>query len=217
MPMLTRSRGVRAVTAPAAVGLLAAASVIAIGAPQAAASTGTSLTVSYPVLGNTHLNKPNATVSLGPGTLQATLNFKSGALTASLTLPPATLSFQEFGLIPVSATTEFIPDGATTGKINIDTGAVTTTSKIVLKITSLTLAGLPIPVGNSCESAKPAVITVTSRPGFSVVSGGKLTGTYAVPPFAGCGLAGLLTPLINQSIAGPGNTITLVLGAAKKS
>jgi hypothetical protein len=207
-----RSRGVRAVTVPAAAGLLAAAAIIAT---QAAASAGSTLTVAYPVHGSTYLKAPDTTVSLGPGTLQATLNLSNATLTASLTLPPATASFQEFGLIPVSATIEFIQAGPTTGKVNVNTGAVTTTSKIILKITSMSIASLPIPVGDSCESATPAVITATSRPGFSVVSGGKLTGAYTVPAFAGCGFAGLLTLLINQSVTGPGNTITLIVGAGK--
>jgi len=212
MHRLLRSRGARAVTVPAVVGLVAVAAVVAT---QAAAWAGSTLTVAYPVHGTTYLKAPSTAASLGPGTLQATLNLKNGALTASLTLPPAQVSFREFGLVPVSATTEFIQAGPTTGKVNLSTGAVTSTSKIILKITSLSVAGLPLPVGDSCESATPAVITVTSQPGFSVVSGGDLTGTYAVPAFAHCGPAGLLTSLINQSITGPGNTITLILGAGK--
>ncbi len=215
MDSLTRSRGVRAVTVPAAVGLLAAASVIAAQAAPATASSGNTIAVAYPVHGSTYLDVPNTTVSLGPGTLSTTLNLKTATLTANLTLPPATVSVREFGLIPVSATTEFIQAAATTGKVDVNTGAVTATSKIILKITRMSVAGLPVPVGGSCESATPAVITATSRPGFSVVAGGRLTGTYTVPPFSGCGPAGLLSPLINESIAGPGNTITLILGAAK--
>jgi hypothetical protein len=202
-----RSRGARAVTVPAAVGLLAVA---AVAAAPAVASADTNITVAYPVHGNTHLKAPNTTASLGPGTLRATVDLNNGALTAGLSLPPANVSFKELGLIPVSATTEFIQDGPTKGKLNLDTGAVKSTSKIIL-----TVAGLPLPVGKSCESATPAVITLTSRPGFSVLSGGKLTGTYTIPPFAHCGPAGSLTPLINLSTTGPGNTITLTLGAGK--
>ena len=212
MHSLMRSRAVRAVTAPAAVGLLAVA---AVNASAAIASAGSSLTLTYPVHGSTHLKAPNTTVSLGPGTLRATLNLSNGALTASLSLPPAKVSFKEFGLIPVSATTDFVQDGATTGKVNPNTGAVRTTSKLILKVTSMSVAGLPVFVGNSCESATPAVITLTSQHGFNPITGGKLAGTYTVPPFANCGLGGLLTPLINLSIAGPGNGITLILGAGK--
>jgi hypothetical protein len=212
MHRLMQSRYARAATVPAAVGLLAAT---AVTTAATAASAGTTLTVVYPVHGSTHLKAPNATVALGPGTLRSTVNLTNGTLSASLSLPTATVSFKEFGLIPVSGKTEFIQDGATTGKINVNTGAVTTTSKIILKITSMSVAGLPQLVGKSCESATPAVIKVTSRPGFSVVVGGKLTGTYTVPPFAHCGLFGILTPLINLSITGPGNTITFTLSAGK--
>jgi hypothetical protein len=51
---------------------------------------------------------------------------------------------------------------------------------------------------------------VTSQPGFNVLSGGTLAGTYTIPRFAHCGLA---TLLINLTLPGPGNTISLVLGA----
>jgi hypothetical protein len=212
MHKLMRSRGIRAVTVPAAIALLAAA---AVAAAPTAASAGNTLTVVFPVHGSTHLKAPDTTVNLGPGTLRSTVNLANGAVTASLSLPTASVSFKEFGLIPVAATTEFIQDGAATGKLNLSTGALTSTSKLILKITSMSVAGLPQLVGKSCESATPAVIKVTSRPGFSVVVGGKLTGTYTVPPFAHCGLFGILTPLINLSITGPGNTITLTLGVAK--
>jgi hypothetical protein len=209
MHKLMRSRGFLAVTVPAAIGLLAAAA--AIAGPDTA-SAGTTITVAYPVHGSTHLKAPNTTVSLGPGTLKATLNASNGTLSASLTLPAAKVSFMEFGFIPVSATTEFLQAGPTTGKVNLSTGAVTTTSKIILKITSMSVGGLPAPVGGKCQSATPAVITLRSKPGFSVVSGGKLAGTYTVPAFAHCGL---FTLLINVSVTGPGNTITFTLGAGK--
>lgn len=212
MHKFPRSRVIRAVTVPAAVGLLAAA---AVSATAAAASAGSTLTISYPVHGSTHLKAPNTTVSLGPGTLRSHVNLSAGTLTASLSLPTANVSFKEFGLIPVSATTKFLQSGPTTGKVNLNTGAVSTTSKIILKVTSMSIGGLPVPVGKSCQSSTPAVIKMTSRPGFSVVSGGKLTGTYTIPAFANCGVAGLLTPLINLSITGPGNTITFTLGAGK--
>ncbi len=73
------------------------------------------------------------------------------------------------------------------------------------------MAGLPVPVGTSCKSATPTTVSVTSQPGFSIVKGGNLNGTYTIPPFANCGLE---TPVLNLTIPGPGNTITLTLGKA---
>lgn len=208
MNRLVRLLG-RGLAVTALTGLLAVATVAAI--PAASAAAGTTLTVRYPVHGSTFLKAANATVNLGPGTLTSTVDLSTGKLTANLKLPPATGSFKELGLIPVTATTAFIQDGPTTGNVNLNTGAVTTTSNVTLKITSLSVSGLPVPVGPACESATPASISLASQPGFSIVKGGTVSGTYTVPPFANCGL---ITPVLNLTIAGPGNTISLILDKA---
>jgi hypothetical protein len=165
--------------------------------------------VTYPVNGSTFIKAINSSITLGPGTLSTTADLTTSTLTGTLSLPPATASFKELGLVPVTATTEMIQDGQATGTVDFSTNAVTTTTKESIKLTSLKVAGLPIPVGNSCETA-PAAITVSSQPGFNVLSGGTLSGTYTIPSFAHCGLA---TVLINLTLPGPGNTITLTLGA----
>jgi hypothetical protein len=195
-----------AVTAIA--GLLALAT---IAATPAAASASTTLTVRYPVHGSTFLKAANATVTLGPGTLRSKVNLSTGAVTANLNLPPATGSFKESGIIPVTATVAFIQNGPTTGTVNLNTGAVTTMSSITLQVTSLSVGGLPVPVGPACESATPASVALASQPGFSIVNGGTVSGTYTVPPFAHCGL---VTPVLNLTVTGPGNTISLTLGKA---
>jgi hypothetical protein len=178
------------------------------------ASAGNTVTVTYPVTGSTHINAINSTLSLGPGTLTSTVNLKTSAVSAALSLPPATGSFNEFGFIPVTATTQFVQDGAATGTADIKTNKVSVTSQTTLRITNLTVAGLQIPVGRDCQTRTPASITVKSQPGFTVLGGGNLAGTYTIPRFSHCGLA---TPLINLTIPGSGNTITLTLGAAKLS
>jgi hypothetical protein len=186
---------------------------LAVLATSATASADTTITVKYPVTGSTVLKKVGATVALGPGTLRSSVDLSTGAVTASLALPPATASFSELGLIPVTATTEFIQDGPTRGTVNLDTGAVATTSHITLRITRLSVAGIPVPVGSSCQTVAPATVTVSSQPGFSIVKGGNLSGTYVIPQFANCGLA---TVLLNLTVPGPGNTITLTLGKARR-
>jgi len=199
----------RAVVGSAAV-LLAIAGVVA---SAGSASADTKITLRYPVTtGSTHLAAPNATVPLGPGKLVAHVNASTGAVTATLTLPNATGSFKEFGFIPVTATAHFINNGPTTGHINLSTGAVTSTSHITMQLVSLSIAGLPVPIGPNCETSTPAVVQVNSQPGFNLLKGGNLAGTYTIPPFANCLLA---TPLINLTLTGPGNTITLHLGKAK--
>jgi len=206
---LAGSRRIYAATAVTITGLATAFTVAATVAP---ASATTSIHATYKVTGSTFLKAPNATLPLGPGKLAANVSLATGKIRATLTMPDATLTFKQFGLIPVTATTRFINNGPTTGSLNLGTGAVTTTSHITLQIVSLSVAGLPVPVGPSCESSAPAVIKVASQPGFNVLAGGNLAGTYTIPKFANCGL---VTPLINVTLTGPGNTITLTLGKAK--
>ncbi len=193
------------VIAAAAGGLLSLAVV-----PASVASADSSVTVTYPVTGNTYIKAINSTVPLGPGTLTSTVDLTTGAVSSTLSLPAATGSFKELGFIPVTATTQFIQDGAATGTANLSTNTVSVTSQTTLQITSLSVAGIPIPVGPNCETRTPASITVNSQAGFNALGGGDLAGTYTIPRFSHCGLA---TLLINLTIPGPGNTITLTLGA----
>jgi hypothetical protein len=196
-----------------AAGIVALAAVFTVAATAVPASaTASTIKATYPVTGSTFLNAPSASLPLGPGKLVAHVNASTGAVKATLTLPDATGSFKELGVIPVTATAHFINNGPTTGTINLSTGAVTSTSHITMQLVSLSVAGIPIPLGPSCETSTPAVVQVTSQPGFNLLKGGNLEGTYTIPPFANCLLA---TPLINLTLTGPGNTITLTLGKAK--
>ena len=208
MPIVTRPALARRATALGAAGLVAAGALIAAGGPASAAS---SVKAKYKVSGSTFLAGPHATLKLGPGVLAVKVT-GTGKITATLSLPPATGSFKQFGLIPVTATTRFINDGPTTGKVDFSTGKVRTTSKITLHIVNLSVAGIPVPVGNSCETASPVVVSLTSQPGFNILAGGKVAGSYTIGHFSHCGLA---TLLINQTIPAAGNTIVLKLGKAK--
>lgn len=198
----------------AALGATAMLSAGVIAATAGTASAASYIHAKYKVSGSTYLAGPKASLPLGPGTLSATVNGSNGKLTASLSLPDATGSFTELGLVTVTATSQFINDGPTTGKVNLNTGAVSTTSKITLRLVSLSVAGLPIPVGKNCETAKPVVVPMKSQKGFNILKGGKMAGTYTIGQFAHCGLA---TVLINLTIPASGNTITLTLGKAKIS
>jgi hypothetical protein len=209
MPVLIRSTLARRGAAVAATSLIAAGAVAATAAPASAAPHA-GLKVSYKLTGTTHLAGPNANLSLGPGTLSATIS-PGGKVSATLSLPPSTGSFKEGGLIPVTATAQLINDGPTTGTVS-GSGTVSTTSNVTLQLLSLSVAGLPVPVGNACETATPVVVSLKSQKGFSALDGGKLAGTYTIPPFHHCGLA---TLLINLTIPASGNTISLKLGKAK--
>jgi hypothetical protein len=198
------------------VGLAAVAGLLAMFAVATGASPASADTIvhaKYKVTGSTFIKAADFTLGLGPGRLASTLDANTGKITATLTLPNATGSFKQDGVVPVTATTQFINDGPTTGTLNFNTGAVSTTSKITLRVVSLSVSGVPVPVGNSCETTQPTVVAVSGQPpAFNILKGGNLTGTYTIPQFANCELA---TAFINLTIPGPGNTITLTLGKAK--
>ena len=209
MSKAMRSTWARRTAALGAAGMVAASALVAT-AGQATAATF--IKAKYKVTGSTFLAGPNASVRLGPGTLSAKVNVGTGNLKATLSLPPATGSFKQGGVVPVTATTKFINDGPTIGKVNVNTGAVRTTSKVILQITSLTVAGVPMQVGSRCETASPVVVNLKSLKGFNPLNGGKVSGSYTIGKFSHCGLA---TLLINQAVPASGNTITLTLGKAK--
>src|SRR5579859_3445511 len=157
MPRVSRSSFARRAAVMGAASVLAFSAVVA---SAGAASADTLITVRYPVSGSTVIKAANFTLGLGPGKLVSTVDLNTGSLTANLTLPNATGSFNELGLVPVTATTQFINDGPTTGQVDLNTGAVSTTSLITLRIVDLKVAGLDMPVGSSCETSTPVSVSV---------------------------------------------------------
>ena len=149
------------------------------------------------------------TLPLGPGKLTATADLTTYTVTAKLSLPNATGSFKELNAVPVTATAQFINDGPTTGTVNPDTGAVATTSKITMRIVSLTVGGVPQLVGESCQTVTPAVVPGVEPAGLEHHQGRHPRGHLhdpAVPP-----LPAGYTP-DQPTLPGPGNTITLTVG-----
>lgn len=192
-----------------AVAIAGSLAVFGVVAGPAPASAAPFVTLIYPVTGSTHLTGPDSDLALGPGTMASTVDLANGAMTGVLTLPPATGTFEVIGLLPVTATTEFIPVGPTTGTVERVGGAITATSQVTLRLTSVRVLGLPVLIGSRCQTVRPATITVTSQAGWNPSLGGTLTGTYTIPPFENCLLNEFL---FNQIIPGSGNTITLNLG-----
>src|SRR5260370_41828215 len=105
---LVRPSGIRATAGTAIAGLVGVFTVAASAGPVAA---DTFIHAKYKVTGSTFIKAPNFTLSLGPGKLAAKVDANTMKITATLTMPNATGSFKQFGLIPVTATTQFINDG----------------------------------------------------------------------------------------------------------
>ena len=192
--------------AAACAALLAAASALATSGTASADSV---LNVHYAITGTTYLAKLNTTVNLGAGTLASTVDLTTGTSQSTLTLPAATASVKELGFVPVTATTELIQNGTAAGTINLGTNTITSTASVTLKITKLTAFGVSLPVGSACQTS-PFSIAISSQPGFTIGGGGPVSGSYTIPAFHHCGLN---TLLLNLTIPGSGNTLSLTLGA----
>lgn len=194
---------------------VSAAALAVTGLTAPAAMADTTLTATYPADGTAHIAATDSDLSLGPGSLTAVADLTTLQITSgTLSLPAATGTFTELGFVPVTATVAFQQVGQVTGTVNNDTGAVTATTQVNLQITDLKVAGVDVGVGSGCQTTQPASITVNSGTPFNILTGGPVTGSFAVPTFRNCGLLGVYTPIINAVIPGPGNTISLTLGQA---
>src|SRR5207248_2444315 len=136
--------------------------------------------------------------------------------------PPATATLLAFGFMPVTATLELKQVGTLdayavgpVSPINCGKCITTTTiySLVTLRIYDVKVNGVPLNVGNSCQSENPFTVTVVgTSPSYGIETGGPLTGMTTIPPFKGCGAGEDLDPIFNASISGPGNFVKLTQG-----
>jgi len=140
-------------------------------------------------------------------------------------LPPVTATFLAFRFVPVTATillTELTPirivsrSGITAPPYPI---IVRTSTKISIRISSVKVNGVQLKVGGQCRTVRPVRLVLigsgenTFPPkGYTVSTGGPLTGTLTIPPFTGCGVTENLDPVLTGSISGPGNFVKLTQG-----
>jgi len=199
-----RALAVAAAASVATAGFLAASA-------HADAPAGT-FEVDYDASGTSTLKSSGATVDLGPATLKAYIsNSGDGSLTGDLALPPASTTFNALGLVPVSATVTFVPSGQFAGQMSSQPPlTISAHVDYSLKLSDVTVGGVPTPVGDSCQTVDPVSIDAATPDGqtFDVTDGGELVGTYTVGQFAHCGL---MTPTINLLVPGSGNTVDFEL------
>jgi hypothetical protein len=158
------------------------------------------------VKGKSTLEQLHATLPLGPGSLDAKLDAASGKFGAQLKLPKSDVDFRVLGFIPASATVKLAQVGAIDGTLT--GGAVKATAQVDVQLAKVRVFGFPILASSSCHTVKPADVPHASAPGFDPLKGGKLTATYSIPRFTGCGF---LTGLITGITSGPGNKLEVTL------
>jgi len=196
-----------------ALGFAAATGVALLTAPSPAGADATAaatLNVAYDASGTSTIAKTGSSVNLGPTTLTTAIN-PDGTFTGHLPLPPTSTSFKALGLLPTNATVTFIEAAPLTGVLKSNPKpTISSTASVYIKLSDVTVAGLPALVGDHCQTADPVSIPAATPEGqvFNVTTGGTLTGTFTVGNFENCGLT---TPLLNLLVPGPNNAVTLQL------
>lgn len=168
--------------------------------------------------GETRIEASGGTLPLS-GSIDSRLELATGMFTADLYLDPTEGSFpvSDFFLfrgLKATAQVEFEPVEKTTGAIVGD--ELNATSVVNVKVTNVDLGlfgfNFSIGGGEECMTREPVVIDLASPEGevFKPLEGGNLEGVYDLPALENCGK---YTDLLNDFMAGPGNTINLTLTA----
>ncbi|GAA3008726.1 hypothetical protein Sfulv_52770 [Streptomyces fulvorobeus] len=154
-------------------------------------------------------------------------------------LPPSQGTFLTFGFMPTTATLEMTqipegtrPDGTRIPNIKSDLAisladfssrSVTTiTMELMLRLRDVEVNGVPLDVGDDCRTSRPFTLTVKGLgtrssagilEGYTLATGGQLTGSVSLPPFSGCGVDEDLDNLFTASLSGAPGLVKQVQGA----
>jgi pimeloyl-ACP methyl ester carboxylesterase len=141
-------------------------------------------------------------------TLSAEGDVTSGALSATLSIPPIDQTI-DIGLIPVTVKGALTPTGTIHGSVSLTNGGVFSESaegSANELVGSVGVGIFTVPIG--CTTVEPIELPLSiSEPVNELVTGGfSFKTTVAVPEFGGCGLFG---PVLSATMSGPGNTIEM--------
>jgi len=83
---------------------------------------------------------------------------------------------------------------------------------LTIHISQVAVNGVPLNVGPDCGTTQPVHAVLTGRghngpppTGYTLGTGGPLSGSVTIPKFTHCGIGENLDPLFNASISGPMN------------
>lgn len=160
----------------------------------------------YALSGATNLrNLTKGAVQL-TGSVDAELTTSTGAVGGSVKLNPSSANLIALNLLPLKASVAFTQAGPLTGTLT--TAGLTVTTKQTISIKNVTLWGIKLVTGATCRTAQPSAITLKTPGAFAPLSGGTLTGSYAISNLTACGA---LNSIVSPLTAGSGNTVAVKL------
>ena len=141
-------------------------------------------------------------------TLTAEGDVTSGALTATLSIPPIDQTIW-IGLIPVTVKGALTPTGTIHGSVGLTSSGVFSESASGSAnelVGSVGVGLFTVPVG--CTTVEPIQLplSISEQVNALVVGGFSFSTKVTVPEFGGCGLFG---PVLSSTMSGPGNTIEM--------
>ncbi|MCM2410442.1 hypothetical protein [Streptomyces sp. RKAG290] len=100
------------------------------------------------------------------------------------------------------------------------TGVTTINLDLMLRLRDVKVNGVPLDVGDNCRSSKPFTLSLEGKmraqngvtEGYTLATGGALTGSVTLPPFSGCGAAEDLDRLFTASLSGVPGYVKQVQG-----
>jgi hypothetical protein len=187
--------------------LLGAAAALTVAGPAQAAP----LPINFNnVTGTTHLAKPNVDVAVPASTVLTEVDPATGTVTGSANLANLTAKLKLANLVGVTSTVKIVPVGGLTGTIDLTASKLSTTTKFTLEVIDVHTDAAPRInlVKPGCRTVRASTLTLNNTTPVDLFQPITMVGSYAIPPFRGCGL---LTPLLSLLLSGPGNTMTLNL------
>ncbi len=141
------------------------------------------------------------------GSIAAKLGAPSGCFSGDLLLNKTSGNLVALGFLPVTAQVQIVATEKVTGQLA--GGVLKANAKVRIKLPKVTMFGLQIGGGSSCQAKQVSSIALKSaQPVFLPLSGGPIVGTFTISDLSGCGaLTGIISPLT----AGKGNAIQLNL------
>ncbi len=141
-------------------------------------------------------------------TLSAEGDVTTGALTASLSIPPIDQTIW-IGLVPVTVKGALTPTGPIHGTVGLTSGGVFSESASGSAnelVGSVGVGIFTVPIG--CTTVEPIQLplSISEQVNALVVGGFSFKTTVTVPEFGGCGIFG---PILSATMSGSGNTIEM--------
>lgn len=100
-------------------------------------------------------------------------------------------------------------------------GVTAVTLELMLRLRDVEVDGVPLDVGDNCRTSKPFTLKLEGhmtlkdgvQVGYTLATGGELTGSVTLPPFSGCGADEDLDNLFTASLSGVPGYVKQVQGA----